>query len=308
MASKKNDELNEFTVNGSINYYNRHRHKCTAEDMKLAHFHGGQQHDIISNRSDHQVYFKNAKNPDHFVDDKNRATSDWWDRKVRVRRPGSDEVHVLDSRLTIQSLTCPPTAGKTQAAQDKRTAKQLCQAEAPLDYGRYTARHMEVTPRDTRTPEKDWTAKQLEHQHRKRDIPEKPPMNVTDRGSWLQARRSSSINPPPKEQPSHVEIYSNPKQLRAEPITGSDVIGSRFAHRHTTARMSGSQTARLSDEKRHESTQRLEGFRFREVTQWPFTQDLLTRDDKYYVKPQHRSGNPSVKYDILSNETIKFRY
>jgi len=303
MASKRNDELNEFTVNGSINHYDKHRSRCTAEDKKLASLMGSCGWNIVTNKEEHEVYFRNARNPDHFVDDGNQATGEWWMRKRRVRRPGSDETHPLDSRLTVQTLTCPPTAGKTAAKDQQRTMKQLCQAEAPLDYGRYSARKAEITPR---TPEKNWNDKQVRDQHRKRDIPTPAPKDVTDKASWLPKRSVPRIHNMP---PHATDMFCSVDQLRAEP--NNDVMSADFAHQHTAARMSGSQTARLSvaaDDKRFHSHQRLEATTVRDVTSWPWQSDKLTRKDPYHAKPMQRSGNSSVKHDIISNERKNFWY
>jgi len=301
MASKLNDDLHEYTVNGSINYYDKHRSKCTAEDKNLASMIGSCGWNIISNRDEHELYFRNARNPDHFVDAGNQATSEWWMRKKRVRRPGSDMTHILDSRLTVQTLTCPPTAGKVAEKDRQRTMKQLCQAEAPLDYARYAKRKAEVTPR---TPEKNFTDKQVRDQHRKRDIPTPPSQDVTHNSLWLSRRGVPKIQNMP---PSHADMFQSVDQLRCEPHT--DVMSADFAHKHTAARMSGSQTARLtSDDKRHHSSRRLESTTVRDITSWPWQTDKLTRNDPYNLKPVQRSGNSSVKHDIINNTRKNFWY
>jgi hypothetical protein len=302
MASKKNDDLNEFCVNGSINYYDKHRSKCTAEDKKLASMMGSCGWNIVTNKEEHEVYFRNARNPDHFVDDGNQATADWWNRKRRVRRPGSDETSVLDSRMTVQTLTCPPTAGKIAEKDRQRTMKSLCQNEAPLDFGRFTARKAEMMPS---TPEKNWNDKQVRDQHRKRDIPTPHHCNKAETKAMFMSRRDVpriTEMPPPA-----AEMFCSVDQLRSEPHT--NVMSARFAHEHTAARMSGSQTARLTvDDKRHRSHQRLESMTVRDVTSWPWQSDKLTRRDPYHVKPMQASGNSSVKHDIISNERRNFWY
>lgn len=302
MASAKNDALTEFTVNGSVNYYDNHLCKCTAEDKNLASLVGSCKWNILSNKEDHEVYFPNARNPAHFIDEGNQATGEWWMRRRRVRRPGSDETHPGDSRLTVQTLTCPPTAGKTAAKDHYRTMRQLCQAEAPLDYSRYSARKAELTPR---TPEKNFATKDvIRDRHRKRDIPTPPPRDITHKASWLPRRGVPRIENMP---PPATDMFQSVDQLRCEP---NDVLSSGFAHAHTAARMSGTQTERLTvhDHKRHHSHQRLEAMTCRDVTSWPFANDKLTRRDPYHAKPMQRSGNSSVKHDIISNERKHFWY
>ena len=48
MASKKNDELNEFTVEGSLNYYDNHYSIGTAADRGNAARLGGHNWNIIT--------------------------------------------------------------------------------------------------------------------------------------------------------------------------------------------------------------------------------------------------------------------
>jgi len=183
--------------------------------------------------------------------------------------------------------------------------KQLCQAEAPLDYGRYSARRGDIMPG---TPEKNWKDKQVRDQHLKRDIPTPPPSDVVNKAAWLPRRevgvpRIGNMPPPAAD----VAMFQSVDQLRSEPHT--DVMSARFAYEHTAARMSGSQTARLTaDEKRHQSCQRLEATTVRDVTSWPWQSDKLTRHDPFHVKPMQRSGNSSVKHDIISNRRRDFWY
>eukprot|EP00397_Hematodinium_sp_SG-2012_P055193 GEMP01067165.1.p1 GENE.GEMP01067165.1~~GEMP01067165.1.p1 ORF type:complete len:154 (+),score=35.59 GEMP01067165.1:109-570(+) len=87
MASKKNDALTEFTIAGSVNYYDELRSKATAFQKCQASLISGHRWNIINNTEENEVFFRGARNADHFVDCETKmATSKWWLRKRRNRR------------------------------------------------------------------------------------------------------------------------------------------------------------------------------------------------------------------------------
>jgi hypothetical protein len=67
---------------GSINYYDNGLSFGTSKAKGRAGAMGGHAWNPLSNET--EFYYPNLRNHMHFVDDQNKATSDWWPRKKRV--------------------------------------------------------------------------------------------------------------------------------------------------------------------------------------------------------------------------------
>lgn len=81
MASAKNDALRERTLEGSLNYYDEQRCVGTANDKAIAARLGGHNWNIVNNGEKDEIYLRQLRNSDHFVDKNNRTTNKWFQRK-----------------------------------------------------------------------------------------------------------------------------------------------------------------------------------------------------------------------------------
>lgn len=312
------------------NFYCKRRVQCTAEERKTASLLGGQKWNIISNKDDKEVFLKDVRNSDHFMDEEGRATSHWCHRRRRIDLDGDGIMDVCDSSNVQEVLACPATAGKEDAKQQSRQAKQLCQASAPLKYGQYSARRSSTVapPTPGRAPAHSGASgshdKQLPFQQRLRDVHAATTPRTLDRGLWSARRGESRAE---NQAPEEHELYRRVDQLRTE--SHIDVRDHGFADAIHSARcgslgasgtsaVAGASTLRsnlgesikpcaASTGPRFSST-RVEAVHSREISSWPFERDRLKRGDPFHSRPMQQGGASSVKFDILSNERKSFVY
>lgn len=286
----------------TINDYAHHTVKCNCEDRGVGARIAGHTWNILSNADDTEVYMQHVRNKEHFVTDDNVATRAWWARKKRCNRKG-DSTHYLDSRPMDRSLKCPPTAGREAARLQKREIIQLCQSGAPADYALYSTRRFDATPR---TPERAPHTRTVPFQERQRDLVERPTPRLTAKTLFTPRRGELREERKP---PRPEDMFSTPNQIRNESVI--DVVATSFARDNETRRATGTHpriTAAAS--KTLHSADRLESIHTREVSTWHIrnSAEKLLRDDNFHMKPMQRTGNSSVKYDILSNDRKDFWY
>jgi len=289
----------------TINHYAHHRVKCNCEDKGIAARLAGHSWNILTNADDTEVYMQDVRNKEHFVTDDNVATSAWWARKKRCNRKGPDDTtHYLDSRTMDRSLKCPPTAGREAARLHKREIVQLCQSSAPVDYGLFSTRKAEATPR---TPEKETAPhhRTVPFQDRQRDLVQRPTARLTTKSLFTPRRGEQREERSP---PGAQDMFKSCDQIRAESV--HHVVSTGFARDAETLRATGVQpriTAAAA--KPFHSSNRLEQISTRETSTWHMKHtDKLLREDPYHMKPNQRTGNSMVKYDILSNERKDYWY
>jgi len=305
--------------------------QCTCDEKKTAAQISGHTWNIINNRGDQEPYLMHARNNDHYIDDTGQNTSHWFEKEMRVDLDGDGVIDCVDSSNVQETMIYPAADGKESAHLRARQVKQLCQASAPRDYGRYhSARQTSVAPP---TPERPGMfGRQVQHQDKMRDVPEKTTPRVVDK-QLFSARRGESklVAAPPHES----DMFRNLHQLRAE--SHHDVTDQQFAEALNSARRGSALAASgaavcdapvtrssmvaasvlvkgdLPPKQAHErakySKMRVEPHAARDMTGWPFHhQDRLKREDPYYVKPVQQTGSSGVKYDIITGEGHGFWY
>lgn len=294
MASVTNDALDKFTVSGSVNNYNREKSQATAEEFKQASLIGGHSWNLLTHDKKREVYLRHARNDAHYVTETGQATSDWWTRKQRVYRPDREGRHASDSSVTVQCLTCPPTAGKEAQRNATRQLRQLCQTEAPMDFAQYSARKGELTPR---TPARDPQVL-VPSQERRMTPPPRFTPRVSAREHWTPRRGELREERRP---PADRSLYQTADQLRTDSFENAS--SSAFSKKCDEGAMD--QSIRT---KTHFSRHRMDLAASRDITSWPMHSCKITREDPFHVKPLQRSGNSCVKYDIITNERKEFWY
>jgi len=313
MASKRNDELNEFTVSGSVNLYDNQRCQATAQEKYQASRISGHRWNILTNRDENEVYFPNARNGDHFVDDRNAATSDWWPRRARTMRPGSEDSYNLDSRQTIACFQSEKPPESRKYADLERTNRQLAQATFSTSFRDYQdamhSRFSTLTPRSRPEQDKVIPAPALPFNKRLRDPnPQKREAHRVMAKTLFTPRRfdeaSRGTKGPTYSAPPTVRdmFSSNMDQVRAEAI---DTLSPNFVD--SVMKSDGSAVASAIGNRTKHSSFRIDSFKVTEIAGWT-NKDQVLRDDPYYSKPIQRTGNSCVKYDIISGRRKDFWY
>lgn len=261
----------------------------------------------------------------HYVDERGNNTSHWFEKKRRVDLDGDGVIECLDSSNVQEVMVCPATAGKEAAHSRTRQAKQLCQAMAPTNYGKYNGiRSLSAAPA---TPGRSAALERtIPFQGQRRDVPEKPTPRVVPKHLWTPRRGElrAEMKPPPEH-----EMFRNAAQLRTE--SHMDVADQNFADALVSSRKNGTSTTSAMATSgvntarsmfphdqcpkpaaamvRH-SLNRLGESDNREISEWHLKvrPDRLKREDPFNVKPVAQSGSSSVKYDIISNERKQFWY
>lgn len=309
-------------------HYDGHRTICTLEDKALAARLGGHSWNIINNSDKHEIYLPHARSSEHYVDDKGNTTSAWLDRKKRVSRPGAggDEGANYSGEVT-EVLRCP----RSPSVHNARQTRQLCQASAPGDFALYSARRSQAMPG---TPHRPGALDRLlpaGNQMRMRDIATPRITQVVQRQDWTPRRGEPRREP---KTPREEELFSTVDQLRAEshfdikdktfaellPPRGaatprSTPRGSSGAPVDSAARVAAAHSGRTiygtprhpEDRVKH-SKSRIENYAHREISSWTLSQDKLTRNDPFVMKPMQQSNNSGVKYNIITNERSNFWY
>lgn len=308
MASKRNDDLNILTVSGSVNLYDNQRCQATASEKYQASRISGHGWNILTNQEAGEVYFPHARNGDHFVDAKNSATSEWWPRRRRNMRPGSDDTYNLDSRQTIacfQSEKEPASKGWPALARKNR---QLAQATFSNSFREYQTA-MSGFPDDVSSA-KVVPAPPLPFQKQLRD-PQPAKLSARSRlmsKTLFTPRRFEEATLPTKgptmsAPPTVRDMFSRSMdQVRSEAI---DTLSPNFVD--SVMKTDGSAVSAAIGHRTKHSSCRVDPFKVTEIAGWT-NEDKVFRQDPYSAKPIQRTGNSCVKYDIISGRKKDFWY
>jgi len=297
---------------------------CTAEDRTQAARLSGHAWNIISQREDHEVYHLDARSRDHFIDDTGKATKHWFQRKKRIPLEGGGFADSTHSRNMAKVMVQPEDTGREAAQLRARQAKQLIQASAPNDYAAYAARR--AASAAPPTPGRVSHDRTIPFQDRERDVAPKVSPRTMNKRLWGPRRGEVRAELRP---PSEHQMFQSVDQLRAE--SHADVSEQNFAaslrnsrstslgQSRATALSSATTTrslnigreddpAKPAHARTNHSRTRLESNDAREISNWPYHQDKLQRQDPFFVRPAHQLGGSSVKFDIITGERKQFWY
>eukprot|EP00927_Polykrikos_kofoidii_P067167 TRINITY_DN62687_c0_g1_i1.p1 TRINITY_DN62687_c0_g1~~TRINITY_DN62687_c0_g1_i1.p1 ORF type:complete len:359 (+),score=36.08 TRINITY_DN62687_c0_g1_i1:86-1078(+) len=301
-----------------------HTVKCTCDEKLQADLLGGHTWNIINNSDKHEIYMRHARDSRHFVDEQNRATNRWFEKKRPIGADRNGSVNPLTGSNVQEAMVCPGTAGKEASYLKARQAKQLCQSMSPRDYEQYR-RQRQASSAAPPTPGRvGQVDRQVPFRGRLRDVAVRPSPRVVDRQQWTPRRGEPQAKTPAP--PNEQDMFRTVDQLRAE--SHMDVADRGLAEnllsarpRHDLSVLADVSTARSTvqhseqlppksaRDRVHHSTQRVEESHAREITGWPFHRDAKTkRGDHFYCQPVQQSGSSSVKFDIISGERKQFWY
>jgi len=307
MASAKNDALLARTVEGSLNYYDKHKCCGTATDKGLAARLGGHSYNIISNDGKHEVYFKELRSNEHFVDRKGRHTEHLFG--PRKRKFANDERGMMRATLSM-----PASHAREEGQVQCRVQKQLAQIENSQSYegfqnrckqtmflpsqpkrysinnARYANEADKLQPRCS-SSKADWQSRRGEAMTHSRSAPSLhvgDPAGSLDRAVREDARKAAS--------------QRQTESAHFAPWQAANTYSHSMDATHAGRQMGASQ--------RHLSVHRLENHDF-SVTKKNnhfSSHDKLTRSDPFFMRPRLGTTQNSVKYDIVSNERRWFQY
>lgn len=306
MASRKNDALLDRTVEGSYNYYDNHKGCGTATDKGLASRLGGHSYNILNNQDRDEIYFREMRHDEHFLDKKGRHTQHLFgDRRRKF---------AVDERNLVGRCMRAPEGHRREAAMNQRRQElQLAQMENFQSYEGFQERcQASFFPQP---PPKRYSIHNRLYANEAEKLRQK---NVGK--EQFQQRRGETMT----------RMISAPSVLMSDPVgsleeavrndarkeatqrqTESACFAPWAAHNTYTASMDSTDAGRrLAATQGRCSVNRLENHDFavsRKNNHFS-SQDKLTRSDPFFMRPRHSLTNNSVKYDIISNERKWFRY
>jgi len=286
MASAKNDALRVRTVEGSVNLYDNQECIGTAADKAIAGMLSGFKYNILSNKERDEVYLRELRSGNHYIDRKNRATNEWWDRRRKYTRDQREPI-----RTCLQSVEDHP---KVEEQLQRRLESQLIQTENYQDFGEFQKRRRELRPA---TPPKRYTLDDKKRKLRATD---------TTLDDWTLRRTQST----PCIQDTAGTLsgrYPRYEQLFNESCNLAKVPQ---ANTYRNSMYNCNEGEEIRQAQKHKSTERVKNYDFaitRKNNHYS-NQNKLTRSDAFYMRPEFAITNNSVKYNIINNEQRPFLY
>eukprot|EP00403_Amphidinium_massartii_P035334 CAMPEP_0178441632 /NCGR_PEP_ID=MMETSP0689_2-20121128/37588_1 /TAXON_ID=160604 /ORGANISM="Amphidinium massartii, Strain CS-259" /LENGTH=316 /DNA_ID=CAMNT_0020064831 /DNA_START=15 /DNA_END=966 /DNA_ORIENTATION=+ len=310
-------------------HYDGHRTVCTADEKAVAARIGGHTWNIISNDEEHEIYFREARNPDHFLDKDGHGSSCWFDRKKRVQDESGEAVRAGGSAAVASTLKCPPSSGKQSERRRNQAVKQLCQLSAGPDYGLYTAllsaRNLSATgvaPASARggsarravevisarpsarvVAQSEWTPRRGERP----PSPERPPLEEHMFSALDQVSSESHIDTRDANFADAIHSARWGRPTQRQPPAAAAAGATTGALNRTAVQLAASLPGPRVPRQGLEAAPRAE--RAAEVTQnGAQERDRALKADTLYLKPLLQAGSSSVKYDIVTNQWRDFWY
>mmetsp|Transcript_51105 Transcript_51105/g.119670 ORF Transcript_51105/g.119670 Transcript_51105/m.119670 type:complete len:307 (-) Transcript_51105:165-1085(-) len=306
MANRLNDSLRRRTVEGPFNYYEGNPPGCaTALDKGLAARISGHNYNIITNDDKDEIYFRNLRHGDHFVDSKNRSTKHFMGERRRKFKQ--------DPRnLVKEFLTGPDAHPREHEIEHRRQMIQLAQIENRGSWKDFKKRAESLM---TQTEPKRYSIEPRHHGYEMEKLRPK----CSTKSEWIQRRgepmlKSASApslaltNPADslrravdadarKEATQRVSESANFAPWVAMNTYASSIDATALGKQHAAAQ-------------EHLSLTRLEphDFAVTKKNNHFSAMDRLTRADPYFMPPRHSQNNSGVKYDMISNQRKWFRY
>uniref|UniRef100_A0A7S0A2J9 Uncharacterized protein n=1 Tax=Pyrodinium bahamense TaxID=73915 RepID=A0A7S0A2J9_9DINO len=305
MASTKNDLLLGRTCEGSLNYYDNHKGCATAADKGLAARLGGHSYNIINNSDQHEIYFRDLRHDDHFVDKNGKHTAHFFG--CRRRFFPQEQRNVI-----AETIKHPDAHPRERALAERRAELKLAQMENPTSFRGFQQRCQSslITP--------DAPKRYPIHSRHANEAGQLQP-KTSDRATW-QGRRgekmsfsssapSLSLSDPARslDQAMRNDVRKEASQRQTESAHFAPV---QTANSYSSSLDVTSQGKQQASQQRHFSMSRIDNhdFAITKKNNHFSGQDKLTKTDPYYARPRLCVTNNSVKYDIVSNERKWFRY
>mmetsp|Transcript_66139 Transcript_66139/g.167595 ORF Transcript_66139/g.167595 Transcript_66139/m.167595 type:complete len:307 (+) Transcript_66139:114-1034(+) len=306
MASKRNDDLNVRTVEGSVNYYVGHKCKGTAADRGLAERLGGHSYNIISNSDQHEVYLRHLRQPDHIVDDKGRHTREFMG--ARRRKFAGDE-----RGLMAETMRAPEPHPREAARAQRRVETQVAQIENSSNYAGFQHRTQGTFFQPH--PEKRYQVHNATYANEVEKLRPKSSSKaefLSRRGEVMShAKSAPSLSLfAPEASLSRAMREDARKEVSQRQTESANFAPRNAGSTYVTSMDSHPVGMAMHSSQRHCSVNRIENSDIGVTRKNGHfsSQDKLTRADPFYMRPCLGVTNNSVKYDIVSNERKWFKY
>mmetsp|Transcript_22030 Transcript_22030/g.41499 ORF Transcript_22030/g.41499 Transcript_22030/m.41499 type:complete len:306 (+) Transcript_22030:54-971(+) len=305
MASHKNDTLAKRTVEGSYNFYDNHKGCGTAADKALAARLGGHSYNILSNQDRDEIYLRQLRHDEHYIDKKGRHTAAFFGARRRKYAP-DERQHIRDC-LTLQD-----NHPREKFIPQRRAEVQLAQIENSGSWAGFQNRTQGMFDR---TMPKRYSISNTRYANEQ----EKLRVKAAGKAEFL-SRRGESISHSSSCPNLHLSApeQSLASAMRADArkeVSQLQNESAQFAPwmSHNTLSQSIDATAAgraHAAAQKHLSVSRLENFDFAVArgNNHFSSMDKLTRADPFYMRPRVGDSHNSVKYNIITNERRWFKY
>lgn len=289
-----------------MNYYDNHLCKGTATDKGLAARLGGHSYNILSGHDKDEIYFKELRHQEHFVDKKGRHTRELFGPRRR-KFPGDERGHMREC------FKAPLEHPRQEAMiTQRRTELQLIQMENPVSFNGFQNRSKEMlgTP-----PQKRYT---INNKLYCNEVEKLCPRH-TAKGDFM-ARRGEPMThsiscPSLATADSSRSLDRAMRSDTRKEASQRQTESAHFAPWHAASTLANSMDSTPAGRELHAKQQycsvnRLENYdgHVSRKNNHYSSVDKLTRSDPFFMRPRLAQTNNSVKYDIISNERRWFKY
>jgi len=296
----------ERTVEGCLNYYDNHRSLGTATEKGLAARMGGHSYNIVNGQDKHEIYFRNLRHDEHFLDKKGRATHHFMG--ARKRRFERDERGMMEG-----CFRSPGDHPRVEALGQMRQDVQLAQMENSTSWRGFQDRYRSGLIHCPK--EKRYSIQNRAYSNEQ----EKLRPRLTSKEEWRTRRGDQmvhSVSCPSLQLSDPNASLDRAMQMDTRKETSQRQTESAHfapwmsANTYATSMDATDHGKRMNASHQHCSVNRLENHDFgvtRKNNHYS-SADKLTRSDAMYMRPRLATTNSSVKYDIVSNERKWFKY
>ncbi|CAK9075022.1 Uncharacterized protein SCF082_LOCUS36434 [Durusdinium trenchii] len=278
MASVRNDALHKRTVEGSLNFYDNHLGCGTAADKAIASRLGGST-STRSTQDRHEIYMRELRHDEHFLDRKGRHTAAFFGARRRKFAP-DERQHIKDC-LTLQD------SHPRDSFQEQRRAEiQLAQVENSGSWQGFQDRTQRLYDR---TMPKRYSISNQRYANEQEKLRRK----VAGKTDWL-ARRGESATHSASCPNLHLTapadsltraMRADVRKEASQRQTESAHFAPWMAYNTFTQSIDSTPEGGITRHNNHYSSG-----------------DKLTRADPFYMRPRVGDTLNSVKYDIITNE------
>lgn len=288
-----------------MNFYDNHLGCGTAADKAIASRLGGSSYNILSNQDRHEIYMRELRHDEHFLDRKGRHTAAFFGARRRKFAP-DERQHIKDC-LTLQD------SHPRDSFQEQRRAEiQLAQVENSGSWQGFQDRTQRLYDR---TMPKRYSISNQRYANEQEKLRRK----VAGKTDWL-ARRGESATHSASCPNLHLTapadsltraMRADVRKEASQRQTESAHFAPWMAYNTFTQSIDSTPEGRAHAPAQQKlSVSRLENYDFgitRHNNHYS-SGDKLTRADPFYMRPRVGDTLNSVKYDIITNERKWFKY
>lgn len=305
MASVRNDALHKRVVEGSYNFYDNHQGCGTATDKALAARLGGHSYNILSGKDRDEIYFRNLRHDEHYIDKKGRHTAAFFGARRRKFAP-DERQHIRDC-MTLQD-----SHPREKFLPQRRTEIQLAQIENSGSWQGFKERTAsmfdDTIPKRYSISNSRYANEQAKLQAKRTS---KAEFRARRGETVTHSASCPSLHLTAPEQSLDRSMRGDTRKEVSQLQTESAHFAPWMSYNTLSGSIDGTAAGRAhAAAQKHLSVSRLENFDFgvARANNHYSAADKLTRADPFYMRPRVGDSQNSVKYDIITNERRWFKY